>query len=71
MLNLSDDLKASFKLESVYGKCLYSIQYADDKNAWTAPVTLLKKRAERFLDDASVIKVRLIFDRCTLELDLI
>lgn len=47
-------------LSAFYGKVLYQLQYVDyNTNTWTAPVLLTKERADKFLDDASVIKIKL------------
>jgi hypothetical protein len=55
------EIQGRFRLEDCYGRCLYQVQYTDDDKAWTVPVTLNKLRAERFLNDFSVVKVKLIF----------
>ena len=66
------ELPAKINLEELYGKCLYQVQYVDHQpHEWTAPVTLLKKRAEQFLQDKSIRKVKLLINSITIELDVV
>lgn len=54
----------SINLSDFYGKATrYQLQYVDyNENEWTAPVLLTEERANKFLQDFSVTKLKLITD---------
>lgn len=61
------------KLSDFYGKATrYQLQYVDyTENEWTAPVLLTEERADKFLQDYSVKKLKLITDdKKVFELDI-
>ena len=63
-LNLKDEGEELITLSDFYGKATrYQLQYTDyNDNEWTAPVLLTKERADKFMQDFSVRKLKLITD---------
>lgn len=54
------------KLNSLIGKAKYSLQYIDDDKAWTVPAELTSDRIDKFCEDLSVSKVKILFHVPTL-----
>lgn len=52
-------MSQGIKLQSLLGKALYSVKYVDD-DAWTVPVLLTSDRLNKFIDDLSVEKVKIM-----------
>lgn len=56
--------KTDFLIEAVNQGVNYSIQYSDyTDETWTAPVLLTHKRLAFIIDDHSVKRIRLEFDK--------
>lgn len=54
------------------GESKYSVHYVDNPpNVWSVPVLLTSERADKFLSDLSIDKVKIYTDTTEFELDLI
>lgn len=66
-----DSLMPVFKLDVYYNLVTFQLQYVDyTEGQWTAPVMLTEERANKFLSDYSVARVKLKILSTNTELDL-